>query len=83
MQSNEENHQPACFLAHDLVNKLSVVVGHCDLLIEKALPQDKELAGRLALIREVAKSAAHDLIDHQCELSVVIRSTKPTKSLTV
>ena len=83
MQSNGEKHQPACFLAHDLVNKLSVIVGRCDLLIEKAQRQDEELAARLILIREVAKSAARDLTDHQCQLSEVIRITSAGKNLSV
>ena len=83
MQSNGEKHQHACLLAHDVVNKLSAIIGFCDLLVENAEQPDTECATRLTSIRELAKSAAKQLIDHQCELSVLIRSTKPAKRLFV
>jgi hypothetical protein len=80
MQSNLEKHEPACLLAHDLVNKLSAIIGYCDLLIEKA-EENTECAKRLSLIRKFAQSAAKELADHQCQLSSVIRSAKAQKHL--
>ena len=83
MQSHRDKHQPACFLAHVLINKLAVIVGYCDLLIEKVGEQDAECAKRLRSIHELAKSAAQTLSNHQCELSGLIRITEASKSLFV
>jgi len=62
----ESNHQPACMMTHNLVNKLSAIVGHCDLLIEQT-EQDSEFLQRLTLIRAIAEKAAKDLTEHQRE----------------
>ncbi|MFZ0954583.1 MAG: hypothetical protein WAN17_20105 [Candidatus Sulfotelmatobacter sp.] len=62
-----------CLLAHDLVNKLSVIIGNCDLLV-KHVESGSECANRLDLIRNVARGMAKELNQHQCELSEVIRA---------
>jgi hypothetical protein len=61
-----ERHQPACMIAHNLVNKLAAIVGHSDLLIEKTTP-GTEYAARLTVIRDIAESAAKELGRHQLE----------------
>ncbi len=33
MKSNKARHQPACALAHEMLNKLSAIIGNCDLRI--------------------------------------------------
>jgi len=73
-QLDWERPQPACMLAHDLVNKLSVIIGHCDLLGAKAEP-GTECVKRPTAIHDTAKSMATELTNHQCKLSAVIRST--------
>ena len=65
--------EPSCLLAHDLVNKVSVILGCCDLLIEKAEP-GSEAAVRLGLIHDAAASMAKKLNEHQCKLSDAIRN---------
>lgn len=82
MGSTGEKHQPACLLAHNLVNKLSAIIGYCDLLMEKA-EDETECAKQLRLIHNLAKSAAKELAEHQCKLSSVIRSSKAEKHLAV
>lgn len=66
-QESPNKHQLECPLAHTLVNKLSVVVGNCDLLIEKT-PLDSPLIPRMKLIRETAQSMAADLLEFQFDL---------------
>ena len=83
MPSNEEPHQPACLLAHNVVNKLSAIIGLCDLLKEKAEEQDAECINRLTRIHDLAKLAANELIDHQCSLSAVLQMTKAEESAAV
>lgn len=56
-----------CPLAHTLVNKLSVVVGNCDLLLEK-MPEDSALLPRMKVIRDTARSMAADLTEFQLDL---------------
>ena len=77
MKSNLEKHQPTCLLAHDVVNKLSAIIGFCDLLKEKTEKRDTECAARLTVIHDLAKSAVKELVDHQCQVYAEIRSSKP------
>lgn len=72
MQSTPQYH-PGCLLAHGLVNKLSVIVGLCDLLEEKA-SEDSECLKRLNVIRNIAKSMAEELNVHQCHLDELTRA---------
>jgi hypothetical protein len=64
-QSDGETYQPSCILAHDLINRLSVIAGYCDLLRDEA-PEDSECYRRLLKIREIAHSAATDLNTRPC-----------------
>lgn len=75
---NLGKHQPSCILAHDLINKLTVIVGRCDLLKERA-PEDSECLKHLALIRDAAKAMAEELNQHQCRLDAMMR-TGPTQT---
>jgi len=76
---NREHYQPLCMLAHDLVNKLSVIVGLCELVSAEAEP-GTECATRLAAIQETAKSLAQEVVKRQCQLSAVTRSSDAQKS---
>jgi len=67
-----------CPLAHNLINKLSVIVGTCDLLVEKA-PADSPALPQMLLIRGVARSMAADLGQFQCDL-VRLRTKNPELS---
>ena len=64
MRSKQARHQPACMAAHNMLNKLCVIIGHCDLLNEMT-EQGTEGARRLAIIREIADSAVKELVEHQ------------------
>ena len=66
-KSNRERYQPACLFAH-LIDKLSIIVGSCDLAIEQTEP-GTEYAKHLALIRDTAKEMARELVVHQCQLT--------------
>jgi len=80
IQLSGDKHQPPRLLAHDIVNKLSTIISFGELLVEKAV-QHTECVNRVTSMHELAASAAKQLIDHQCELSVLIRITKPATSL--
>lgn len=67
-ESNSTKHRPECPLAHALINKLSTVIGNCDLLLEKA-PQDSPLLPRMKLIRDTASSMVADLVKLECDLA--------------
>ena len=47
-------HQPACLTAHNLIGKVSIILGNCDLLIEK-MEAGTEESRRLAVIRETPR----------------------------
>lgn len=80
MQPNHENYKLECPLAHELINKLSVIVGNCDLLAENT-PQDSPLLERTLLIRDMAKAVAKDLGQIECDL-VRLRSANELKAST-
>jgi hypothetical protein len=65
------NFQPSCFLAHDLVNKLSVIIGYCDLMKEIAAT-DPVCEKRLLIVSDLAKRMARELQDHQCQVELAM-----------
>ena len=68
-----ENCQPGCLLAHDLLNKLTTILGACELLQDKA-ENDPECMRRLLTIQETARSIATELQQHQCRLDDAART---------
>jgi nitrogen-specific signal transduction histidine kinase len=68
--------KPSGTLAHELINRLSVIVGNCDLL-KDALPRNSESANRLCLIKDVAKSMAEDLQTHETDLDEMMQRLAP------
>jgi hypothetical protein len=71
----KEPDQPACMAAHHLVNQLSAIVGHCDLLIEMT-EHGTEQARRIAAIREIANTAVRELTEYQRQLKAEARKRK-------
>jgi hypothetical protein len=65
-KSNGLSVLPVCPLAHSLLDKLTVIVGHCELLAERS-SEDSVSSRHLLLIRQAAHSMASELKDHQCE----------------
>jgi len=59
-------------LAHDLVNRMSVIVGYCDLSEEEPKDESKR-SQNIRAIRKIAQSAAEELQDHLCHLDALTR----------
>lgn len=51
---------PRNLQTHDLINKLSVIIGNCDLLKEM-MEQGTEAAKRVSMIRAIADEAVKEL----------------------
>ncbi len=69
--SAHDKHQPKCWLSHHFINKLSVIIGSCQLLQEQADESDgldTECAHRVAVILEVAREMSKELKEHECQL---------------
>jgi signal transduction histidine kinase len=81
-KSDLGTHYSNCLLAHDLLNKLTVVLGNCELLKEEA-PEGSARLKRLLLIRDVAASMAESIKKHHCDLDAVMRSADPPQRLSV
>ena len=79
-KSNRECYQPACLFAHHLINKLSTIVGSCDLASQQ-METSNEAAKHLALIRDTAKYMVRELVEHQCQLTEAVRSKEMQKHL--
>jgi hypothetical protein len=74
MEKSDGRPVPVCMLAHEMINRLSVIVGNCDLMGTK-ISADSECAKRLSAIRESACVMAAELNRHQCELQGLMRTT--------
>ena len=61
-----------CLLAHDLNNKLAVIVGQCELLSEHT--HDPECVARLQTIAQAAKLMADAVNGHQCQIAGIVRT---------
>jgi len=68
-ESNPRSIVPICPLTHSLLGKLQVILGCCDLLVERH-SQDSESSNHLQLIRQAVQSMGVQLRDYQCELIV-------------
>jgi hypothetical protein len=60
-------------VVRDLVNKLAVISGHCDLLRDR-LKAGSQCAERVGAIQEIARGMATGLNEYQCQLSESARS---------
>ena len=69
---NSPNERHFCLLAHNVVNRLSAIVGHCEILDADA-HGDRECLERLHKIRDLAASAAAMLQTQECEIEAVNR----------
>lgn len=68
-----EKYQPSCMLAHDFINKLSVIIGRCELLNEM-VEENSECSKRLLMVRDIANSMVEELRQRQCHLDVMTRA---------
>jgi len=78
MKSNQGCHEPACLLAHRLVDTLSVIVGYCELGNTDVQP-GTESAKRFEMIQDLAAKMAKELQTHQCHLSELVQNAGAEK----
>ena len=76
--SFDEVYRPTSPATHDLVNKLAVIVGHCDLLSEH-LKAGSPSAKRVGSIQEIARGMAKELNEYQCQLAECARNAEVKK----
>ncbi len=69
---------PVCLLAHEMIKRLTEVIGNCDLVRTK-IRVDSESSKRLFAIREIACCMVVELNRHQCELNGQMRTTVMAK----
>jgi len=68
-------------LAHRLVDKLSAIVGYCQLGSADA-PPGTESAKRFEMIEDMANKMASELLQHQCNLSGLVQMEAQHRLLT-
>jgi hypothetical protein len=67
----QDKYQPKCWLSHHFINKLSVIIGSCQLLqeqVDESDHLDRECIHRLNVIMEIAKEMSKELKEHECQL---------------
>jgi hypothetical protein len=77
-KSSEVGHELTRSLVRDLVNKLAVIVGHCDLLSEH-LKEGSQSAKHVGAIQEIARAMAKELNEYQFRLAEWSRSAAAEK----
>src|ERR1700684_201752 len=60
-------------VVHDLVNKLAVIVGHCDLLSDH-LTDGSQCAKRVSAVQEIAREIAKELNEYHGQVLEATRS---------
>ena len=65
MKSSQDFPDPLCKLAHDLTNKLAVILGCCELLGDEVEPSS-ECANRLAIIRKAVEDMTREIRLRAC-----------------
>ena len=75
--TRERDHH-SCSLAYQLIDKLTVIVGNCDLLREE-MEAGSAQAKRLDSIRGTAKEIAKELGECQCRLWEEVRTVGEPK----
>ena len=61
---DSRNYEPASSLVHQLINKLTVIIGGCDLLQQK--PElTEECKQRIVMIQQAAQSMVHEIAEYQ------------------
>lgn len=66
---SKQKHPVADFdFCHHLINRLAVIVGQCDLIIED-LPEDSRGRQRLHLVQNLANSLAEEIKSRQRDLT--------------
>ncbi len=71
-----EKHTPLCVVSHNFINKLTVIIGSCQLLQEKTEQMecvDCEFSRRISVIESIAQGLAEELKHHQCSLDPATR----------
>lgn len=61
---------PTCLLAHHFVNKLSVIIGQCELLDDHVI--EPECAERLRVIRQTAHAMAAEINHHRSQVPALL-----------
>ena len=69
---SEREYSYSSVVANNLLDKLSVIVGHCELMPEQAA-LDPEILKRLRLVQQVAQSMADDIHKYQSQIDAVTR----------
>ncbi len=73
----------SCALGHDIINKMSAIVGYTELLEDKT--ESRESRKRLLMIRSIAVSTADQIQCHVCHLDPIAKAAitpkPPTREL--
>lgn len=68
---------PTCLFSHTLLNKLSVIIGSCDIALEQLKTDstpESQVGRRVTVVREIAWELVDELKDHQCLLDGVTKT---------
>lgn len=63
--------QPKCFLSHVVLNKLSVMIGSCDIALEEmkaGKSAEAQIERRVTVVREMAWDIVKEVREYGCEL---------------
>ena len=71
-----DKNSPLCMLEHEMLSKLSVIIGSCDLALEQMKADntpEPQVERRVTVVREMAWELVAQVREHGCELDRTTR----------
>lgn len=81
MKKSIQARVPALFV-HDLVNKLAVIVGHCDLVSDH-LKEGSQCAKRVSAVQDIAREMAKELNEYHGQVLEAVEAREPKNSMSL
>ena len=88
VRKQESKNAPSCLLSHAALNKLSVIIGSCDLALQQmkaSKARQPQTERRVAVVREMAWELVNQMREYGCQLDTATRSrllTTPNREQT-
>jgi hypothetical protein len=77
---SDKRYQPICPLCHGVLDKLSAIIGYCDLLSQRVV-SPTDCSKDVGSIRDIARQLAQELATFQCELLEASRQAETQEIL--
>lgn len=88
VRKQESKEAPSCLLSHEALNRLSVIIGSCDLALQQmkaSKTRQPQAERRVEVVRQMAWELVNQVREYGCQLDTATRSrllTTPNREQT-